>query len=112
MKPAHSQRHFSSEVTTRHRSQVSIDRKAHVDERNEGRQNITNMNCLRVETLWDVERRSWHHLLPAEAHVRAEDGHCADIKDHPTEGLEDPELKTVDVTHVDRFATLVAYPEQ
>merc|ERR1711937_444857 len=54
-----------------------------VDERNENRHNPTNVNCLLMISLWDLESWSWNCLRPAQTGVGGEHAYCKDVKSDP-----------------------------
>merc|ERR1719284_1003004 len=70
------------------------------------------MDGLVVVSLRDVEGWRWDGLLPAEAHVCAEDNHCCDVEQAPLQGLEDLELHAVNVAHLCSRAARGVHPEE
>ena len=66
-----------------HGSKVAIDGKCDIDKRNKRSQDIPDVDGLLMVSLGDVERWGWHNLLPAKAHVCAEDRHSADVEENP-----------------------------
>ena len=67
---------------------------------------------MQLQTLTSLVRTK--HLLPAKAHVRAEDRNGTDVEEHPSKRLEDIKLKLVDVANVHEaiLAVLVTHPEE
>merc|ERR1719334_2190145 len=95
-----------------HGEEVTVDGEAGIDQGNEDGHDVTHVDGLGLVPLWDVHGWCWHHLLPAEAHVSAENDDCAEVEEHPAQGLEHLELHPVDVSDIGGLAALVADPEK
>eukprot|EP00443_Scrippsiella_acuminata_P101410 CAMPEP_0115623782 /NCGR_PEP_ID=MMETSP0272-20121206/26953_1 /TAXON_ID=71861 /ORGANISM="Scrippsiella trochoidea, Strain CCMP3099" /LENGTH=111 /DNA_ID=CAMNT_0003060011 /DNA_START=110 /DNA_END=441 /DNA_ORIENTATION=+ len=75
--------------TGRHGPKVRVHREADVDQGDEGRHHVANMDSLVVVALRDVQGWRRNSLLPAKAHVRAEHNHGCDVEQAPLQRLED-----------------------
>merc|ERR1712072_498209 len=104
---------LEKEVARLHGPRVGVDGEADVDARDRRCHDVADVNGLGVVALWKVQDRRWHHLLPSQAHVCAEDEDGGNVEKAPAEGLEDLELQTVDVAnHGSVLQLAVRLPEE
>merc|ERR1712176_1092824 len=92
--------------------QIAVHRETDVDEGDEGGHNVSDVGRLVVVSLWNLERRCGDRLLPTKTHVSAENEDSAHVEDHPTTGLEQLILQTVDVAHGHLVTTRCSNPEE
>ena len=91
---------------------MGVEREADVDQGDEEGEDVAHVDGPAVVLLGDLQGWRGHNLLPAEAHVRAEDDHGRQVEEHPAQGLEDLELHAVDVADVHRLAAGIVHPEE
>lgn len=106
-------RWFQQEVSRLHWPAVCVDREADVDESDQDRHNIADMDGLGMITLGKIKSRIWYNLLPSQAHVCSEDTDRGDIEEAPAERLEDLKLKPINVANISCvFKLAVWLPEE
>merc|ERR1719330_1255786 len=103
---------FWRQCAVRHGEQMRIDWETCIDERNEDRHHVTDVDRLGMIPLRNVQCRSWDHLLPSQAHVSREDDNRGQVEKNPPQRLQYFELHTVDVTHFRCCTTWFIDPEQ
>ena len=70
------------------------------------------MDCLGVVAFWHAKRWCWHHLLPTQAHMCAENCHGTKVEQAPSKRFEDLELHSVNVSHWNWLVIPVFDPEK
>jgi len=78
---------------------MRVNWKACINQPDERCHDVTDVDRLGVVPFWDTKRWRWHHLLPAQAHVCAENSDGTKVEQAPSKRLEDFELHAVDVSH-------------
>mmetsp|Transcript_12044 Transcript_12044/g.14587 ORF Transcript_12044/g.14587 Transcript_12044/m.14587 type:complete len:235 (-) Transcript_12044:99-803(-) len=91
---------------------MAIHREAHIHHCNENGEDVAHVGSLAVVLLGDFQSWCWHHFLPSQAHVCAEDDDSHDIEKTPTQRLEDFELHSVDVTNSHSLAAGIIHPKE
>ena len=95
-----------------HGEEVGVEREGGIDQSDEEGEDVAHVDGSAVVLLGDLQGRRGDDLLPAQAHVRAEDDHSRQVEEHPAERLEDLELHAVDIAHVHRLASWGVNPEE
>ena len=91
---------------------MGVEREAGIDQGDENGEDVAHVDGPALVLLGDLQGRRRHDLLPAKAHVSAENDDCGDVEEAPTQRLEDLELHSVDVAHVHGLAAGIVHPEE